>query len=69
MTQKQLQNELGNAMTRLSTSLVNNKYNEREIRTIQTMCSVAKQMVNNADIILRASKITGDKEACKDLVK
>jgi len=33
------------------------------------MCGVAKQMINNADIMLRASKMTGDKETSKDLVK
>jgi len=69
MTQKELQNELGNAMKRLSNSLANNKYNEKEIKVIQTMCGVAKQMINNADIMLRASKMTGDKETSKDLVK
>ena len=69
MTQKELQLELGNAITILSSSLKNRKYNERDIKAIQTMCGVAKQMINNADIILRASKMVGDKEACKDLVK
>jgi len=69
MKQKELQLELGKAMTRLSSSLTSGKYNEREIKVIQTMCGVAKQMINNADIILRASKMIGDKEACKDLVE
>lgn len=68
MTQKELQAELGKAMSRLSVSLSTNKYNEREIKTIQTMCGVAKQMVNNADVILRASKISGDKQAAQDLL-
>lgn len=69
MTQKELQLELGKAVSILSLSLKNRKYNERDIKVIQTMCSVAKQMINNADIILRASKMVGDKEACKDLAK
>ena len=59
MTQNELQDSLGNAMQELDKSLKNGKYNEKVIKTIQTMCSVAKQMVNNADVILRGTKITG----------
>ena len=69
MKQKELQLELGKAITILSSNIQNKNYDEKEIRTIQTMCSVAKQMVNNADIILRASKMLNDKKSCEDLVK
>ncbi len=68
MKQKDLQKELGMAMEKLSVSLKNNDFKENEIKVIQTMCSVAKQMVNNADIIIRASKMTGNKKACKELI-
>lgn len=56
MTQNELQDSLGNAMQELDKNLKNGKYNEKVIKTIQTMCSVAKQMVNNADVIIRGNK-------------
>ena len=67
MTQNELQDSLGNAMQELDKSLKNGKYNEKVIKTIQTMCSVAKQMVNNADVIIRGSKITGNKSSLEKL--
>lgn len=68
MNQKELQNSLGKAMEKLTNYLETGKYSEKDIKIIQTMCSTAKQMVNNADIIIRASKIVGDKESCKNLL-
>ena len=67
MTQNELQDSLGNAMQELDKSLKNGKYNEKVIKTIQTMCSVAKQMVNNADVIIRGTKITGNKGSLEKL--
>ncbi len=67
MTQNELQDSLGNAMQELDKSLKNGKYNEKVIKTIQTMCSVAKQMVNNADVIIRGTKITGNKSSLEKL--
>lgn len=69
MTQNELQKSLGNAMEQLDKNLKDGKYNEKVVKTIQTMCSVAKQMVNNADVIIRASKITSDKESVEKLFK
>ena len=67
MTQNELQDSLGNAMQELDKNLKNGKYNEKVIKTIQTMCSVAKQMVNNADVIIRGTKITGNKSSLEKL--
>lgn len=69
MNNVELQKTLGKAMEKLDESLANGKVNEKDIKIIQTMCSVAKQMVCNADIIIRASKLVGDKETCKGLLK
>lgn len=67
MTQNELQDSLGNAMQELDKNLKDGKYNEKVIKTIQTMCSVAKQMVNNADVIIRGTKITGNKSSLEKL--
>ena len=67
MTQNELQDSLGNAMQELDKHLKDGKYNEKVIKTIQTMFSVAKQMVNNADVIIRGTKITGNKSSLEKL--
>lgn len=65
----EIQASLGKAMTKLNKCLDTGKCSDKDIKLIQTMCSVAKQLICNADIIIRASKLTGDKEACKGLLK
>ena len=33
---------------------------KKEVEISQTICSLAKQMINNADIVLRANKLVAD---------
>ena len=33
---------------------------KKEVEISQTICSIAKQMINNADIVLRANKLVAD---------
>ena len=69
MNAVEVQTSLGKAMTKLNKCLETGQCNEKDLKLIQTMCSVAKQLICNADIIIRASKLTDDKEACKGLLK
>lgn len=68
MTQKQLHEKLGELYNTLDQNLNNGKYNEKAIITAKTMAGVAKQMTNSADIILRASKLTGSYKTVKEVV-
>ena len=57
MTQKQLHKDLGNLYGKLNDCIENGKYNEKLIQTAKTMAGVAKQMIQSADVSIRASKI------------
>jgi hypothetical protein len=61
MTQKQLHEKLGGIFNTLDTTLSEGKYNEKLINTAKVMSAVAKQMIQSADVSIRASKMLGDK--------
>lgn len=61
MTQKTLHGKLGSIFDALDTTLKEGKYNEKLINTAKTMTSVAKQMIQSADVSIRAAKMLGDK--------
>lgn len=56
----ELQEILGN---RISIAVDENlpvEERKKEVEISQTICSLAKQMINNADIVLRANKLVAD---------
>lgn len=65
MTQKQLHKELGNLYGKLNQGIEKNQYNEKLIQTARTMAGVAKQMIQSADVSIRASKILRDESILK----
>lgn len=67
MTQKELHEKLGNMFTKLDDTLSDGKYNEKLINTAKVMSLVAKQMIQSADVSIRASKILGDKALLKGI--
>lgn len=67
MTQKQLHKELGNLYAKLNQGIEENKYNEKLIQTAKTMAGVAKQMIQSADVSIRASKILHNNDILKEV--
>ena len=67
MTQKQLHANLGELYTVLKNNLDEKKYNEKVIQTAKTMAGVAKQMIQSADVSIRASKILHNTEILKEV--
>ena len=65
MTQKELHKELGNLYGKLNQNVEDGKYNEKLIQTAKTMAGVAKQMIQSADVSIRASKILHDNNILK----
>ena len=65
MTQKQLHKDLGNLYGKLNDCIENGKYNEKLIQTAKTMAGVAKQMIQSADVSIRASKILHNNDILK----
>ena len=67
MTQKQLHERLGGIFNTLDNTLAEGKYNEKLINTAKVMSAVAKQMIQSADVSIRASKMLGDKDLLKGI--
>lgn len=67
MTQKELHTQLGELFTKLKNNLDENKYNEKVIETARTMAGVAKQMIQSADVSIRASKILNNTDILKEV--
>jgi hypothetical protein len=61
MTQKELHEKLGSLFTNLDTTREDGKYSEKLINTAKVMSAVAKQMIQSADVSIRASKLLNDK--------
>lgn len=57
MTQKELHQNLGELYLKLKSNMDKNVYNEKTVQTAKTMAGVAKQMIQSADVSIRASKI------------
>lgn len=67
MTQKELHTQLGELFAKLKNNLDENKYNEKIIDTARTMASVAKQMIQSADVSIRASKLLHNYDILKEV--
>lgn len=67
MTQKDLHKQLGSVFMTLKNNLDAGKYNEKAINTAKTMAGVAKQMIQSADVSLRASKMLHNTEILKEM--
>lgn len=67
MTQKELHEKLGGLFTNLDATREDGKYSEKLINTAKVMSAVAKQMIQSADVSIRASKMLGDKDLLKGI--
>ena len=61
----ELQEILGNRIRIAVDENLSIEERKKEVEISQTICSLAKQMINNADIVLRANKLVAD-ETLKD---
>ena len=52
-----LQNILGERILKLTDETLSSEQRKREIEISQTISSLAKQMINNADVVLRTDKL------------
>lgn len=57
MTLTELQTKLGEQIELLTSSELNGNEKAEAISSAQTISSLAKQMINNADVVLRAEKL------------
>lgn len=56
----ELQEILGNRIKIAVDENLSIEGRKKEVEISQTICSLAKQMINNADIVLRANKLVAD---------
>jgi len=56
----ELQEILGNRIKIAVDENLSIEDRKKEVEISQTICSLAKQMINNADIVLRANKLVAD---------
>lgn len=52
-----LQNILGERILKLTDETLSSEQRKQEIEISQTISSLAKQMINNADVVLRTDKL------------
>ena len=52
-----LQNVLGERILKLTDETLSSEQRKQEIEISQTISSLAKQMINNADVVLRTDKL------------
>lgn len=57
MTLTELQDKLGTQIELLTSSQLTGEEKAELISSAQTISSLAKQMINNADVVLRAEKL------------
>ena len=57
MKLSELQNILGERILKLTDETLSSEQRKREIEISQTISSLAKQMINNADVVLRTDKL------------
>lgn len=60
MTLTELQNILGERIKVAIDDSLSPEDRKREAETSQTVASLAKQMINNADVVLRADKLSAE---------
>ena len=69
MTQKELHKKLGELFNNLNNNREDGKYSEKLLDTAKVMSLVAKQMIQSADVTIRASKMLNDKDILKGIFK
>ena len=57
MKLSELQDILGERILKLTDKTLNSEQRKQEIEISQTISSLAKQMINNADVVLRTDKL------------
>ena len=57
MKLSELQNILGERILKLTDETLSSEQRKQEIEISQTISSLAKQMINNADVVLRTDKL------------
>ena len=57
MKLSELQNILGERILKLTDETLSSEQRNQEIEISQTISSLAKQMINNADVVLRTDKL------------
>ena len=68
MTQMELQARLGDLMEKLMDDNATNRERAKALENAEFGCKVAKQMINNADVILRTDKLTGKTDRINEIV-
>ena len=57
MKLSELQNILGERILKLTDETLSSEQRKQEMEISQTISSLAKQMINNADVVLRTDKL------------
>ena len=68
MTQMELQIRLGELFNRVMDDTANNRERAKNLENAEFGAKIAKQMINNADIVLRADKLCGKHERIDKIV-
>ena len=64
-----LQNILGERILKLTDETLSYEQRKQEIEISQTISSLAKQMINNADVVLRTDKLISTGELKNSKIK
>ena len=64
-----LQNILGERILKLTDETLSSEQRKQEIEISQTISSLAKQMINNADVVLRTDKLISTGELKNSKIK
>lgn len=59
MTMLELQNLLGETITQVTDKSLKPSEHEQALKTAESVARIAKQMINNADVVLRTDKLCG----------
>ena len=69
MKLSELQNILGERILKLTDETLSSEQRKQEIEISQTISSLAKQMINNADVVLRTDKLISTGELKNSKIK
>ena len=69
MKLSELQDILGERILKLTDETLNPEQRKQEIEISQTISSLAKQMINNADVVLRTDKLISTGELKNSKIK
>ena len=69
MKLSELQDILGERILKLTDETLSSEQRKQEIEISQTISSLAKQMINNADVVLRTDKLISTGELKNSKIK